>query len=144
MPTKIVKDTFYLYGCFCSLECAAAYIFKNYDNPWELYSLLHLYYGCQEKIKIAPSNKILNIFGGATNINKFRSISATTNITHDIVLPPFLSIIPVQKEVKLNNRTNYIPIDKEKLDKANEALRSKQKAPVSKNSLEACMKLVYT
>ena len=30
IPLKVENGVYHVYGCFCSLECAAAYIFKNY------------------------------------------------------------------------------------------------------------------
>ena len=58
-------------------------------------------------------------------------------------MPPFLSIIPMQKEVIINNKYNYIPVDKQKLNKADESLRLKRKMPINKNTLETCMNLKY-
>ena len=151
IPLKIEDNVYHVYGCFCSLECAAAYIFKNYENKWELYSLLHVFYNQTEKIRIASSRESLQIFGGILNINKFRSLNSTKLITHKLVMPPFLSIIPVQKEEKCNvhkennsyNKYKYIPVDQEKLNKANESLRLKRSKPVKKNALELCMNLKY-
>ena len=62
LPTKIKNDVFYVYGNFCSKECAAAYNFNSGDNSyniWERYTLLnHLYSIIEEdpdlKIKLAP------------------------------------------------------------------------------------------
>tara|TARA_Y100000590_G_scaffold169390_1_gene193986 strand:+ start:335 stop:1603 length:1269 start_codon:yes stop_codon:yes gene_type:complete len=143
IPTKIENGVYHLYGCFCSLECAAAYIFETYENPWEKYSLLHLLYNKTTNIKIAPSKQVLNIFGGAININNFRNMNAIKNINYKIIMPPFLSIIPMQKEVIINNKYNYIPVDKQKLNKADESLRLKRKMPINKNTLETCMNLKY-
>ena len=64
-------------------------------------------------------------------------------------MPPFLSIIPIQKEENYNKqkynpiKQNYIPIDQDKLDKAHESLRLKRSKPITKNTLELCMNLKY-
>ena len=50
IPTKVENGVYHFFGCFCSLECAAAYIFKNFkDNKWEIYSLLHTFYNQTRK-----------------------------------------------------------------------------------------------
>ena len=74
---KYISNTFYLYGCFCSPECAAAYNFNQYssDEVWEYTRLLNLLYKdlYKEKIKLAPPRNSLDIFGGHMNIQEFRS-----------------------------------------------------------------------
>ena len=145
IPLKIDEDNYHLYGCFCSLECAAAYIFKNYKNKWELYSLLHNFYNQDKKIKIASPRETLAIFGGSLDILKYRSVNSCNNISYSILMPPYLPIVPIQKEENCNNKNNYkyIPIDKEKINKADESLRLKRKKPINKNVLEMCMNLKY-
>ena len=112
IPIKYVKDTFYLWGCFCSFNCAAAYIFneKMYDK-WEKYSLLHLLYNkltnnnCS-KIKLAPSRHLLQMFGGKMNIEDFRNASLQLNKYYNIITTPLISIIPQMEEI------NFTPIEK--------------------------------
>ena len=60
-----------------------------------------------------------------------------------------VSIIPsVEENCKMDNKRNdayYIPIDKERIKKANNDLRLKRKNPInSQNTLENCMRLKYT
>ena len=92
----------------------------------------------------------MNIFGGISNIQHFRSINSIDTLVHKVIKPPFLSIIPIQKEETYNKlkytshqKTNYIPIDPDKLDKAQETLRLKRSKPITKNTLELCMNLKY-
>ena len=145
IPTKFVNNKYHLFGCFCSLECAAAYIFKNYSNKYELYSLLHSFYQQKTKIKIASPKLSLNIFGGVLDINQFRKLNKNTSFIHKITIPPFISILPHQKEIKCKQNykeLSYIPINQEKLEKANESLRLKRTKPVlTSNTLEKCMNL---
>ena len=59
-----------------------------------------------------------------------------------------VSIIPSVEEKykdKLKRKeTYYIPLDKERIKKANNDLRLKRKKPISnKNTLENCMRLKY-
>ena len=46
LPTKIKNEVFYVFGNFCSKECAAAYNFESGDNSnniWERYTLLNYF-----------------------------------------------------------------------------------------------------
>ena len=45
LPIKYFKGKFHVFGCFCSLECAASYNFASHesmDEIWQRYSLLNL------------------------------------------------------------------------------------------------------
>ena len=62
IPKKYVNNTYEVYGCFCSPECAVAYLKnENIDTStlWERYCLLNnIYgkiYGYSKNIKPAPS-----------------------------------------------------------------------------------------
>ena len=59
VPVRYVDEVFYVWGCFCSFNCAAAYNFKEYkvSEVWERYSLLNLLY---KKIFDKPFIKINN------------------------------------------------------------------------------------
>jgi len=103
IPEKMIKDKFYVSGCFCSFNCAAAYNFneKTY-NMWERYSLLNLLYQKMYnvpimKIKIAPPRQVLKMFGGFMTIEEFRKNFLTNNI-YKIVIPPMISLIPRVEE----------------------------------------------
>ena len=80
IPTKFVNDSFHIYGCFCSANCAAAYLFNMYkdtDDIWNKYSLLNFMYnsiyGTNISIKLAPSKLILKKYGGDLSIKEYRS-----------------------------------------------------------------------
>ena len=98
LPKKYINNTFYLYGCFCSPECAAAYNFNQYtsDEVWEYYSLLNLLYKdlYDTKIKLAPPRNSLDVFGGHMNIQEFRKYNNNYNKTIKTVLQPIYAIIP--------------------------------------------------
>lgn len=99
LPVRYESGKFYLMGCFCSFNCAAAYNFEYHTyNMWERYSLLNLLYKTMYqtpyiKIKIAPPKEILKIFGGFETIDNFRRNFLTLK-AYDIVYPPMISIIP--------------------------------------------------
>ena len=152
VPIKKEGDTYYLYGNFCSLECAAAWVFDRYRHDHvarnEIYSLLHLLYKQTKPIKLADERETLKIWGGQRNILEFRQLSNTRYISNKIIMPPFLSLIPIQEEVCINTNirstlSSYIPVNKLQLSKATENVRAQNKTEIKKNCLENCMNLTY-
>jgi hypothetical protein len=104
IPKKYFNGKFYVKGCFCSFNCAAAYIFYfPNENKWEEYTLLNLLYKkvCKnpspKKIKLAPDRITLNIFGGHLNIDDFRK-SSLQNTDYKIIDLPMISLIPIIEE----------------------------------------------
>lgn len=154
IPIKLKHGTFYVYGNFCSKECAASYNFDSNEDKsiiWERYTLLNYLYSIIEDepnltIKMAPSRLTLESFGGYLDIKEFRNTGSVKE--YNIIYPPMVSIIPSVEEKykdKLKRKENYyIPLDKERIKKANNDLRLKRKKPISnKNTLENCMRLKY-
>ena len=161
IPITLDKDTFKVYGNFCSPECAASYNFSeniDTDNKWERYSLLNQLYrkilnNKDLKIKLAPPRNSLNIFGGPLSINEFRKVNSNYEKNYIINLPPLVSIIPQIEEVVFDNEKVinkdtdiFIPLDEERLENAaNESLKLKRNKPLSesRNTLESCMNLQF-
>jgi hypothetical protein len=150
IPIKKVGDTFHMFGNFCSSGCCAAYIFNNMSSidKWESYSLLNMLYSDpMNPIKIAPDRICLRKFGGNLSIDEYRAITNNRNKDYNIILPPMLSIIPSMEEVSITstNEPTFVPIDKERIKKADEILRLKRNKPLPefKNTLENCMNLRY-
>ena len=154
IPTKYVNNNFYVFGNFCSKECAASYNFEMNDTGiWERYSLLNYLYSIiiennDLKIKLAPSRLCLTIFGGNLSIEEFRKCNDDYSLNYKVIFPPMISVIPsmeeIKKDVLKSNKSMYIPIDKERIIRVNNDLRLKRKNPISnKNTLENCMKLTY-
>ena len=154
IPTKIVDGVIHLEDICCSLECAAAYIFCNedglFDDPLETYSLLHYVYQQKEQINPAPSRRTLKERGGHYSIEEFRQLSANRNKTAHVVMPPFLSCIPIQEEVSTNIHINsagitnmYIPVNKTRLDKASINIQEFRKKSSQVNNLGSYMNIVY-
>ena len=149
IPMKKVDETYYMYGNFCSPECAAAYIFDNkmfINDCWEKYSLLNLIYGNNESIKLAPSKLCLKKYGGRLSVDEYRNICTKFNKSYKLLLPPMISILPMIEEINLNDDSNNIDmylLNKDQINKANEEYRLKRNKPLpdSKNTLESCMQL---
>ena len=152
IPFKYIKNIFYLWGCFCSFNCAASYIFNEHkQEKWERYSLLHLLYTkitndeCS-KIKLAPSRQLLKMFGGNMNIVEFRNSSLILNTNYNIITIPLISIIPQLEEVKYNVLNKNLNIENNKNDNKiydKTKLRLYRDKPLSNknNTLETYMSL---
>lgn len=153
IPEKYIDGTFYVSGCFCSPECAAAHIFNNSssDNVWEQYTLLNLLYKDiygSNRIKIALPRNVLQIFGGYMTIDEFRSFHNNKYKEATMIMPPLYSVIPQIEEnyiEKSAKKKRFVPIDLEKVKRAKENLRLKRSKPIQKykNTLENCMNLTY-
>ena len=69
IPLKYVNGVFYVYGDFCSLECAARYSSEHFkNNHFEIMPLINLYNNIinnsENKINPAPNKLSLKLFGG--------------------------------------------------------------------------------
>jgi len=154
IPVNFNKNNFDVFGCFCSLECAAAYNFKMHDNideMWERYNLINLLYRKLnlegKQVKPAPDRLSLKMFGGYLDIDEFRQFFKSNRLVN-INFPPMTSLTQQIEEVnehELNNDYKYIPIDITRIDKYKEKLMFKRNKPLinSKNSLESTMNLKY-
>jgi hypothetical protein len=153
IPLNYKNDKFDVFGCFCSLECATAYNFKNNDNVdemWERYNLINLM--CRKMnygnyVKPAPAILSLKMFGGYLEIDKFREYFKTDKVIN-VNFPPMTSITQQLEEINendLNNEYKFIPIDNDRINKYKEKIFFKRSKPLinNTNSLENTMKLTY-
>lgn len=82
IPSLYHKERYEVYGCFCSPECAASYLFKeNIDNnaKFERYQLLNYIYGkvynYEKEIKFAPNPYYtLSKYYGNLSIQEYRQL----------------------------------------------------------------------
>jgi hypothetical protein len=101
IPKYYIIDSYYVYGCFCSPECACAYLMKeNIDNAtkFERYQLLnHIYskiYSYKKNIKPSPNPYyLLNKFYGNLSIQEYRSLLQNERLFL-IVDKPLTRIMP--------------------------------------------------
>lgn len=153
IPINYIKDTFEVFGCFCSLECAAAYNFhenNNVDEMWERFNLINLL--CRKLklgnlVKPAPSRLSLKMFGGHLDIVQFREFSKCNKFIN-VNFPPMTSITQQLEEIndfELNNDLKYIPIDNERINKYKEKIVFRRTKPLidTNKSLESAMNLKY-
>ena len=100
LPSHILDEVWYMYGNFCSPECATAYLFKErVDNhiQWERYALLNSLYGetgaSKTGIRPAPPREVLRMFGGSMDISEYRAVIRDKKLRIDVLTPPMVSII---------------------------------------------------
>ena len=157
LPLKYMSEAYHVTGCFCSPECAAAYNFETYadkEDVFEHYSLLNTLYRRvydknQVPIKFAPPRQALAIFGGPMSVEKFRNSCHNYHRDCNLVMPPMISVIPQIEEVMVNYVSSksslFIPLDEERVSKADEDLRLRRNKSTKekRNTLERCMNLTY-
>jgi thiol-disulfide isomerase/thioredoxin len=150
IPYKFINETFQLFGNFCSANCTLAYILQNYKNDdtiWEKIALLNLLYFKVYKIykNLIPAfdKMALKMFGGTLDIDEFRTLTSNNDKAYNIEFPPCNTIIPMLEEIykKTNLNNNFIPIDKTRIQIANNELKLKRSKPVvnHKNTLDFCL-----
>ena len=101
IPKHYIKDSYHVYGCFCSPECATSYLMEeNIDSStkFERYHLLnHIYskiYNYNKNIKPAPKPYyILEKFYGNLNIQEYRSLLKNERLFL-VVDKPLTRILP--------------------------------------------------
>ena len=100
LPSHILDEVWYMYGNFCSPECATAYLFKErVDNhiQWERYALLNSLYGeagtSKAGIRPAAPREVLRMFGGSMDISEYRAVVKEKKLRIDVLTPPMVSII---------------------------------------------------
>jgi len=104
IPSHILDEIWYMYGNFCSAECATSYLFKErIDNhvQWERYALLNSLYaddveilpGAPSGIRPAPPREVLRMFGGSMDISEYRAVLHEKKLRIDVLTPPMVSII---------------------------------------------------
>ena len=101
IPKYFIKDSYHVYGCFCTPECAVAHLMEeNIDSSikFERYHLInHIYskiYDYKKNIKPAPNpHYMLEKFYGNLTIQEFRSLLNTERLFL-IVDKPLTRILP--------------------------------------------------
>lgn len=151
IPIKYKNEKFYVHGIFCSLECAAAHNFseeKGIQDIWESYNLLNLLshkINYKNIVRLAPKRNCLNIFGGKMSIEEFRSFTNQNKIIN-ILEYPMISASQQIEEINYDNnsnKTNFIPIDEERVKKLEQKIKLMRRTPLlnHKNTLEHTMNI---
>ena len=101
IPKMFLKNSYHVYGCFCSPECAVAYLMnENLDSSskFERYSLLNTIYnsvyGYSKNIKPAPDpHYLLDKFFGNLSIQEYRAMLRSDRLFL-VVDKPITRILP--------------------------------------------------
>ena len=99
IPVMIVNDIFQVYGCFCSAECAVAFLLKepiDTSTKFERLHLIQLLYGnpSGRGIKPAPNPYyLLDKYYGNLTIQEYRQLLKGPQLIH-IVNKPLTHILP--------------------------------------------------
>lgn len=157
LPYKYQNGIFHVYGNFCYPECAAAFNFHDVlsiGNANENYNLLNIMYKLAYKdpkyqVKIPAHRTCLKIFGGHYDIQDYRDTFNNHHVQENIIMPPVLSIIPLQEEnnviyykhnatVRINNNKGYDGARKKK-----ELVLKRMKPVVNKqNTLDNIIEMI--
>lgn len=99
IPVMIVNETFQVYGCFCSPECAVAFLLKesiDTSTKFERLHLIQLLYGNSSGRGIKPAPNpyyLLDKYYGNLTIHEYRQMLKGTQLIH-IVNKPLTHILP--------------------------------------------------
>lgn len=99
IPERYMDNKFYVFGCFCCVNCAISYIFSMNDyKVWDRYSLLKKMYSFlikNNELIINQNREILEKFGGSISIEEWRKNSILCTKEYKLIMPPMIPIIPV-------------------------------------------------
>ena len=148
IPKQIKEDKIYVYGCFCSPECALSYLKKeNIDSStmWHRASLLNIIYGniynYEKNIKPAPDPfYTLDKYYGNFTISEWRKLLNNDRLIM-VVEKPMSKILPeiYEENNEEPNITNNL-LDDNKKKKTAYKLKSKEvtksKSDILKNNFK--------
>ncbi len=108
IPEKYVDDKYYVFGCFCSFNCSAAYnVSMNDYKVWDRHSLIKKLYNTLfntiDDVYPAPPREALTKFGGILNIEEFRKTTLKGDKEYRFIMPPMISIVPFIEEGHRSN-----------------------------------------
>ena len=138
IPKFLLKDTYHVYGCFCSPECATAHLMQeNIDSSikFERYYLLNNIYGgiynYTKNIKPAPSPYyMLDKYYGNLSIQEYRALLSNERLFL-IVDKPLTKVMPEL------HQTNEDHIISNKIIPTNQGMKKTIKKSVTKNDILA-------
>jgi len=107
-------NKYYVFGIFCSMNCAKAYILEHEPaisttRMLTFSSMCREVFGLREPVKPAPPRIRLQRFGGSLTIEQFRS--SFKNVTSISIEPPFLQnsmLIREEHNVMANTKLSNI------------------------------------
>lgn len=136
IPEYIIKDTFYIYGCFCSFNCMLAYNYDINDNKvWDRQGYINQMKNKIDPnnnihIKIAPPRQTLVLFGGILSIEEYRQSFFILNREYNYIYPPLIQIRGyIEEETRDLTDDNKYKINKK------EQIMIKRSKPLQKQNI---------
>jgi hypothetical protein len=145
IPEKYYKNNFYVFGWYCSFNCAAADIITlGGHNMWTRYSNLHALYkrmfGVHKDIKPADDKLVLEKNGGNKTIEQYRKDSLIVDKESRVRYPPMITILPTIENDYMDSE-NEIGNANICLAKVNRKTRLKRNKPLPQFGLVKSMGL---
>jgi hypothetical protein len=136
IPDKYINNTFYVFGCFCSFNCASAYNmnladYKVSERNSILRKLYAIIYGNYSEIPLAPSREVLKKYGGPISIEEYRQLFSNITKEYKLLLPSMLNQ-NVYIEEKIIDKNNLDKNNKLSIPEINQTHDSKNIIPVKK------------
>jgi hypothetical protein len=101
IPEFYHDNKYYVFGCFCSFNCAFSYNlnmndYKIKDRHSLLINMVSIIYNkkIDENIEPAPQREVLEKYGGPITINEYRKNFKSCVKEYRLIIPPMSSIIP--------------------------------------------------
>lgn len=103
IPERYNDNSFYVFGCFCSFNCASAYNinlgdYKVFDRNSLIKQLWRTITGKNDEIPIAPPKEILIKYGGTKTIEEFRQNDKSLVKEYRLLLPPMINLVSCIEE----------------------------------------------
>jgi len=108
LPDHILNDTFYVFGCFCSYNCAYSYNIYTINDSYStdrtrlLFKLTNIIFGSNHKLTLAPQREVLQKFGGPLSSEDFHNESLMCSIIYKINIPPIIPLVSTISEIPTN------------------------------------------
>ncbi len=125
IPEKYYNEKYYVFGNFCSYNCAAAYnISMNDYKVWDRFSLINKLYNQVTNnnniINIAPPKEILIKYGGDLTITEYREKLNQNNKEYRFIIPPIEYIKPqIEEKTRQDKSDLFIQNGKLRLQRTN-------------------------
>lgn len=114
IPDSFYNNIYNVFGCFCTFNCAYAYILNMNDSSvWYRYSLLNMLYkdlinkhrslssnSSGSLITPAPRREVFEKFGGKLIYSDYKKSGIINRKEYRLIIPPMTSINPIVEERK--------------------------------------------
>jgi len=136
------SDRYYVFGCFCTINCAAAYALNMTDTfTWTRFALLKKMYrfvlnidGKKYHIIPTPAREVFEKFGGTVCYDTWRENVMIGSKEYRFIMPPMTSIHPLIEESVADNYNSRSSVTLANINR-NSMLKRTKPLPNTKNSL---------